>query len=261
MRVLTIGDRESAQILTRGLRKAGVDSFYQNVTNSVASYLKFIERLHSFDVVLGFHLGDCFRFIYLAKMFRKAFVLAIIGGDGFRYLESRGIKRLVLKVSLLLCDKRLFVTEQVKEAVGMEGTVFPIPIDAEQFKHSSDERIRDILYYCPRPDVYQLDWIIRYAQEHLHETITVLGYVDKIPLENVTTVSWVDYEDMPKVYQSHKRLIRMTLYDGHPKMIYEALLCGCEVVWNGEPIKDIPEEMLVENAIPRLIEILKGATR
>ncbi|MFX0211212.1 MAG: hypothetical protein ACFFDT_34850 [Candidatus Hodarchaeota archaeon] len=36
-------------------------------------------------------------------------------------------------------------------------------------------------------------------------------------------------------------------------MPYEALLCGCEVLYNDEKITEIPDFMLMENTIPKFI--------
>jgi hypothetical protein len=117
---------------------------------------------------------------------------------------------------------------------------------------------RDVLYYCPNPEIYRLNWILNYAEEHPDETITILGHSSSINLPNVRVIPGVSYQQMPRLYGMHRRLIRMTTHDGYPKMPYEAILCGLNVVWNGEKVTKVPSEMLMENTIPRIVTLLEG---
>lgn len=140
----------------------------------------------------------------------------------------------------------LYVTDQLKETVGVEGPIIPIPINTKHFYLLKLKRQNDILYYCPpNKPVYCPEWIEQYKETHPEEKITIL--TGKTP-----------YQKMPIVYNTHKKLIRMTKSDGYPKMPYEALLCGCEVWWNDKHITEIPSEMRMENTIPKLIEYLEG---
>jgi len=117
---------------------------------------------------------------------------------------------------------------------------------------------RDVLYYCPNPEVYRLDWILEYAMQHSDETVTIIGSPTTVDLPNVKVIPYAPYHEMPLLYNMHHRLIRMTTYNGCPKMPYEALLCDLEVIWNGQRIPKVANEMLMENTIPKLISILES---
>ena len=55
-------------------------------------------------------------------------------------------------------------------------------------------------------------------------------------------VPYVERSQMPALYRRHRKLIRMTTEDGLPRMIHEALLCGLEVIFNGDEVTKIPPE-------------------
>ncbi|MGA8857364.1 MAG: hypothetical protein WB643_09395, partial [Candidatus Bathyarchaeia archaeon] len=110
---------------------------------------------------------------------------------------------------------------------------------------------RDVLYYCPSGEanekIYRLSWIIEYAKTHPQEKITILGNVSHpanytIQLPNLEVIPFVERSQMPALYRRHKRLIRMTTEDGLPRMVHEALLCGLQVTFNGQIMKDVPKE-------------------
>jgi len=86
-----------------------------------------------------------------------------------------------------------------------------------------------------------------YARRHPGEKITIIGNIThpatyEVKLPNVEVVPFVNRSEMPAFYRHHKRLIRMTTEDGLPRMLHEALLCGLEVLFNGEEVKTIPRE-------------------
>lgn len=254
VRILLIGTL-NADILAQQLRYYGVDV-------EVMLPPRFPNPLlfRGFDVIYGIYLMSLTRSAPFVRFLRKKCLVHIIGSDAFSYANTQGVKKKLWNSTLRMCDEILYVTDELKQLVGLgRGKVIPIPIDTRMFKKSKvGAPKRDILYLCPNPEIYRLDWIVKYAKEHPDETITVLGCPCGIDLPNVEVIPLVPYRQMPKLYRMHRRLIRMTTHDGYPKMPYEALLCGLEVVWNGQRITKVPAEMLMENTIPKLLSTLKS---
>lgn len=251
MRVLLIGTL-NAEILAQQLRYYGVNAqTFQNVRHP------FLYK--NFDIVYGVCLLRTIT-IFLVKFWRKRCIVHAIGSDVLAYLNAGGLKRKLWNLALHVCDEVLYVSNGIQEVMGLErGKVVPIPIDTRLFgKSGYDGQKRDVLYYCPNPTIYRLEWILEYAKEHPNKTITILGHTQRSDLPNVKICPFVPYHKMPMLYNAHRCLIRMTTHDGSPKMPYEALLCGLEVFWNKQKITKVPKEMLMENTIPKLIEILKS---
>jgi len=258
MKILFVGTG-NADVLAREFHYYGVDAYVSAPSKWLAN--PFVYRV--FDIIYGVYLMDFCSSFPITKLLRKKYVIHIIGSDAFRYANANSKLELIRKklwnLILSQSEEVFFVTIGVKEIMGFkEGKIIPIPIDTKKFKKQeyAGEK-RDILYYCPDPKVYRLEWIVDYAKKHPDETITILGYKGRLNIPNVEIRSFISYDDMPSIYAKHRRLIRMTTHDGYPKMPYEALLCGLDVVWNGQKITSVPPEMLMENTVPRLISILK----
>lgn len=261
MKVLLIGTWESnAGILARQLSYYGIDAdviYFGRFPNPF-----YIDR---YDVIYGTYLYDGQYAILVAKLLGKKTIVHIVGTDAFKFAKRRKFFRSIKeKVALQLCDKIIYCSPELKRSVGLDGEVLPIPIDTKIFKPPvkiiSDEEKRDVLYYCPdhRPTTYKLNWILSYAKKNPNQTITILGLKQSLPMKNIQIVPYVPYEEMPTIYYRHKKLIRMTTHDGAPKMPYEALLCGLEVIWNGRELTRVPTSMLMEKTIPKLITLIKN---
>ena len=245
----------NADILARQLSYYGVETKVDLPLKVLASF-----NVRSFDMIYSVCFMRSIRLVLSSKFFRKNYVVHFVGSDALEYVSKRGFERKSSDMVLRLCDEVLYVTEELKQLVGLgRGKVIPIPVDTRMFRETGyDGERRDVLYYCPNPEIYRSDWIAKYAVDHPDETITILGSPNLSDLPNVKVISRVPYDQMAKFYQKHRRLIRMTTHDGCPKMPYEALLCGLEVVWNGRRVTNVPNDMLMENTIPRLISILES---
>lgn len=245
----------NAEILARQLRYYGVEA-------EVGLPPKFLSPIFfgSFDCIYGVCFMRSIGLALSSKFFRKNYVVHFVGSDALEYVSKRGFERKSSDMVLRLCDEVFYVTEELKQLVGLgRGKVIPIPVDTRMFRETGyDGERRDVLYYCPNPEIYRSDWIAKYAVAHPDETITILGSPNLSGLPNVKVISRVPYDQMPELYQMHRRLIRMTTHDGCPKMPYEALLCGLEVMWNGQRVTAVPKDMLMENTIPRLLSILES---
>lgn len=245
----------NADILARQLRYYGVESeagLPPKFPNSIF--------LRNFDFIYGVCFMRSVSLALSSKFLRKNYVVHFIGSDALDYASRRGVEKKSSDIVLRLCDEVFYVTAELKQLVGLgRGRVIPIPVDTRMFRETGYHgEKRDVLYYCPNPEIYRSDWIVKYAVDHPNETITILGSPNLLGMPNVKVISHVPYGQMPKLYQMHHRLIRMTTHDGCPKMPYEALLCGLEVMWNGQRVTTVPKGMLMENTIPRLVSILES---
>jgi hypothetical protein len=258
MKVLFVGTK-NAEILAKQFRYYGINAH----ALAPPRWISNPSNYRNFNIIYGVYLMDFCSSFPVVKMLRKKYVIHVIGSDAFRYVNAySGLEQIRKKLWDLILnqsEKIFFVTKELMKIMKWEkGEVIPIPVDTKMFKkHECSEKKRDILYYCPDPRIFQQKWIIDYAKKHPNEKITIIGRVGNISLPNIQVIPSVPYDKMPVLYNQHRRLIRMTTHDGYPKMPYEALLCGLEVLWNGEKITKLPPEMLMENTIPKLISILK----
>jgi hypothetical protein len=211
--------------------------------------------LRGFDFVYGIYLQTCSRYIIVAKLLGKKTMIHFIGSDAYWYSRERSMwRRAYWKAVLHLTDLVFYVSPHLENFVHAKGFVLPLPIVWSDFRSPHLRNIqpdRDVLYYCPggkrNAEIYRLAWIIEYARRHRGEKITIVGNIAhpatyEVKLPNVEVVPFVNRSEMPAFYRHHKRLIRMTTEDGLPRMLHEALLCGLEVLFNGEEVKTIPRE-------------------
>ena len=255
MKILLVGT-DNARILAQQLQYYRINA---NVIPPPEIPNPFLLRKYS--IIYGIYLLSLTRTTPLIKLLNKKSLIHIIGSDAYKYAKTtESMKKMLWKLTLNTCNEILYVTAELKQVMKTEkGKIIPIPIDTRMFKkqkHHGEKR--DILYYCPDPEIYRLEWILDYAKEHPKETISILGYPHQIRLPNVKVIHSMPYHKMPELYCMHRRLIRMTTHDGYPKMPYEALLCGLEVSWNNQRTTKIPEEMLMEKTIPRLVSIIEN---
>ena len=211
--------------------------------------------IRKFDIVYGIYIQTCSRYILVGKMLGKKTIVHFVGSDAYWYSRERSIwRRLYWRLVLHSTDLILYVSRHLEQMVRRPGFVLPFPIRTDEFRRSELREIqpeRDVIYYCPsgvaNEKVYQLSWIVKYAHDHPEEKITIIGNESHpanftIQLPNVEVLPFVPQSEMPQLYRMHKRLIRMTTEDGLPRMIHEALLAGIDVIFNGEPIRQIPPE-------------------
>jgi hypothetical protein len=248
LKILMVGSGGSNnEVVVDALRSKGFDIDYTEDVRTPS-----LSRLKGADVVYGAYLQTCSRYIGAAQMLGKKTVVHFVGSDAYRYAREKGLRALYWRMIVRGCDLVLYVSSHLEMLVRRPGAVLPFPIRIEQFKRIANPlRDRDILYYCPSGEenaiVYRLDWILSYAENHPQEKITILGnsahaanYLLAMP--NVEVIPFVAYDNMPSLYSRHKRLIRMTVEDGRPRMVDEALLSGLEVIFNGEKIPAVPPE-------------------
>lgn len=217
-----------------------------------------LRDVRAHDIVYGEYIMSASRLMKIAKCLRKKTVMHVIGSDAFRFSEEKFSWRWITWViGLKMTDRILYADDNLARLVGFEGFVLPYPIDTRIFrKQSYSGEKRDVLYYVNDGSEYRPEWIIEYAKANPDKTITVLGKLqsDSIP-RNIEVVNLVERTRMPEVYARHRQLIRMTTHDAaYPRMLYEALICGLEVTWNGKKITEVPSELMPEHFIRKFSE-------
>jgi hypothetical protein len=248
-RILVVGaGSPNADLVAEVLRNNGMNAEWTDKIRNPNPF--FIRR---FDLVYGIYLQSCARFILVAKMLRKKTIVHFVGSDAYwLHREQSSLRRFFWSIVLYLNDLVFYVSPHLEKLVGHPGSILPFPIQKAQFtKLPNSQPDRDVLYYCPsgakNQAIYRLDWILQYAKEHPDEKITIVGSINHpanftIALPNIEVVPNVARSEMPRFYQRHRALIRMTTEDGLPRMVHEALLCGLTVTFNGQPITDVPIE-------------------
>ena len=251
IRVLVVGaGSPNADFVAQVLRESG---FLADWTDELKFPNPF--RLRRYDVIYGIYLQSCSRNILLGKLLGKKTILHFVGSDAYWYARELSTwRRIYWKTTLRLTDLILYVSPHLIEFIGRKGTTLPFPIGIHQFNVPAPLEVqpeRDVLYYCPSGEanerIYRLAWIVNYARDHPDLKITIIGNQAhpagyEIPLPNVQVIPFVLQSEMSVLYRRHRRLIRMTVEDGLPRMIHEAVLVGMEVIYNGKPVFEVPPE-------------------
>lgn len=186
--------------------------------------------IKGYDVVVN--IGVHPRNIFYLSTCEGVKVNRFQGSDWYRSTIGKRQLKLFLR---LFPSKIMYASQQLKEEVRLPGEFIPVPVNTHHFYPRPMPRDKDICYYCPdgKEDIYQL---------HLAP-------------KNATILNGLTpYDEMPGVYSRYKKYVRNTVHDANPKMPYEALLCGCEVWWNGQQVVEVPDYMLAENTIPRWVK-------
>jgi hypothetical protein len=250
-RILAVGaGSPNADMVAEVLRSNGIDAEW---TDRVR--IPSLRKILRCGIVYGIYLQTCSRYILAAKLLGRKTIVHFVGSDAYwveRELSSW--RQRYWRYVLRHCDLLFYVSPHLEAMIGRKGVVLPFPIATEAFKQGKLLQVtpdRDVLYYCPSGEanekIYRLSWIIEYAKTHPQEKITIIGnvahqanYTTQLP--NLEVIPFVERSQMPAMYRRHKRLIRMTTEDGLPRMVHEALLCGLQVTFNGQTMKDVPKE-------------------
>lgn len=233
MKVLILGNKIN---LGEMLAKYGVESTTQNPIRHPPG---------KYDISMVFGAWSSKRVLGSMLLLPGTKVILLRGTDAYR---MSGETRASLVIAQRLGMHILYNGENLKELVGLEGEVWAVPVFTPNFKNLGKPRPVDVLYYCikGRDDIY--------CRDKFRDYITETG-------ESYTIADGsISASDMPTLYNGHKKYIRFTTHDANPKMPLEAFLCGCESWDNGHRVTEVPDFMLMEKAIPRLIEILEAWT-
>jgi len=226
---------------------------------SPRKHSSYLSEIAHHEIVYGEYLMNASRPMKIAKCLGKTTVMHIIGTDGFRFADEKySLPWLSWVLGLKMTDHILYADGNLARLIGFPGKVIPYPIDTGLFvKQEYDGEKRDVLYYVPDARAYyRPEWIVNYARDNPQLKITVLGNLctDNIP-RNIVIAPLVERHQMPQIYARHRQLIRMTTHDAaYPRMLYEALRCGLDVIWNGKRVTGIPREMMPEYFVRKFSE-------
>lgn len=145
-------------------------------------------------------------------------------------------------IHVIYCDATL------KEGVGIEGALLHSPVNENMFYNmKKKERIIDALVYVAKNEKL---FCMNKAQQ-----------LKKVYSKVMIIRGDVPYNEMPSLYNNSKRYYRNVLNDASPKSIYEALICGCEVIYNGDKITEIPKHMLSSHEMPKWFIYIEEVSR
>lgn len=239
MKVLITGEPNSnADNLARMFEYYGVETYLVPLRMS-----RFIKRWMLKirpDISLVFNVGH-FTWIIRTQRLGGKKIFRAMGTDVHKMdFVTRQVLRFLHKHNRArIC----YASHALRDKLGLDGEVLPTPIDTTRFYPMGLEREKDVLYYCRKKscDIYRMDRLEAYMREHPNETVTIAE-------------GSIDHLHMNRVYNQHKKYMRWTTHDANPKMIYEALLAGCEVWFNDTQITEIPDVMLMPVNIPKWID-------
>ena len=237
MKILIMGSG-NARSLGRMLSYYGVDV-------DIIDSIPIIPRKKNADISLVMGVWSA-QWLLRMQMLPGRKVYRIQGSDAYKMSSAT---RNTLRLMMLRGDSILYAADNLTKVVGLPGEVISTPVDTALFYPSEEvtDRSKDVLYYCPkgREATYRINKLYEYLKAYPTEKFTIID--GKVP-----------HKEMPDLYRSHRKYLRWTTHDANPKMPYEALLCGCEVWFNDERITEVPDFMLMENAIPRFISFFEG---
>lgn len=242
----------------------------QGFPNGLEYEKYWVSSFEGTDLYHGIFLDISYMGNVVAKNLGLPNICHIVGSDANIERPRMSIPWYILEATKKSADLFLFSSRELRDKMGIEGTVIAMPIDEDNWKPPGPTYPNlDVLYYCPNNQTYRMDWILKYAEENKDEYITVLiADWAQIPVEYPQNISWcplATYDELKYFYWDHKKLIRVTTHDGQkpPRMPCEALIAGLDVYFatdgSDEPKKlhlsDIPKRMYSKYTCPKYAKI------
>ena len=120
--------------------------------------------------------------------------------------------------------------------------------DAEQFRNDEAKIPNSFITvgFLNNPNYFRkgIDLIVEMAKSYPDNKFTVVGgTIDDIPVinvpSNVKLVDSVSYDELKALYAKHEFYLQLSICEGFPSAICEAMLCGCIPI--GSDVAAIPE--------------------
>ena len=191
--------------------------------------------LQEFDV---FHLISApLSVIRKVHIGRKPVIYHWIGTDVYRFINDQFLKRFVKKILIKSSQAmHLSVSETLQRElanIGIGCGFLPLSTPTIPGKVSPLSKKFSVLIYIPqdRWDFYHGDLIMKivYARPEIDFYLVGSGPAREMP-QNLCALGSI--KDMEPLYAKTNALLRMTIHDGLPKMLLEALSYGRHVLWS-----------------------------
>ena len=220
-------------------------------------YRELFRGVRSADVVLAWHIG---RHSWLASWLRRP-LACIVGGYEFVYLPeldygslgsftTRAMTRRVWRKAELLYVSQALADEAIR-AFGSPGRahVLPTGYDSSFWNPGDGPRSELVVSVCHAPTQARfrlkgVDLFLEVAARLPKVEFAVAGVMppDFSPpasLSNVRFMGWLDREALRDLYRDAKVYAQLSVHEGFPNAVCEAMLCGCVPV--GTPGGGTPE--------------------
>jgi len=207
-------------------------------------YRELIRGVRSADVVLAWHIG---RHSWLASWLGRP-LACIVGGYEFVYLPdldygglrsstTRAMTRRVWrKAELLYVSQAL--ADEATSAFGSPGRahVLPTGYDSSFWKPGDGPRRELVVSVCHAPTQARfrlkgVDVLLEVAARLPNLEFAVAGVMppDFSPPAkgNVRFTGWLDRKALRELYQEAKVYAQLSVHEGFPNAVCEAMLCGC----------------------------------
>jgi hypothetical protein len=230
IKILLYGEKYHAKAFCEQLENYEKGIFEPKYSEKALDY-----KLTDFDL---FHLiSPPLPAVMRFAKYNKPVLYHWIGTDVYRFLNDLHFKK-VFKRFLLRTSKvtNLVVSDNLKEelnSLNVNSAVLPlvklkfvneVPRFPEKFS---------VLSYIPekRWDFYKGDLILQIARNMPDTDFHIFSLEAKTSvLPNVFFYDFI--EDVSPFYKKSSALVRLTIHDGLPKMVLEALSYGRHVLWN-----------------------------
>ena len=177
----------------------------------------------------------------LARMLGKPVVRYWVGSDVLQMLRFRG-ERVRARAADAIINANVAVWHNLRKelkGMGIRSRVLlrPHPPAMAQPVRRLPRPFTVMAYLSNQPhkwDLYGGSFVMRLAKDHPQWRFLIVRHFGRgLPeLPNLSCLGDVPPAEMDAVYRRACVLVRMTLHDGLPRMILEALGRGLHVVWN-----------------------------
>jgi glycosyltransferase involved in cell wall biosynthesis len=112
-----------------------------------------------------------------------------------------------------------------------------------------------------------IDLILAIAKRFPNYKFTIVGnvFIEDEPPKNITFIKNTPQSELLKIYNSHQYYLQLSMFEGFPNALCEAMLCGCIPI--GSNVAGIPDiignsgYILKEKSIYNLVKIVQNLKR
>ena len=178
-----------------------------------------------------------------------------------------------LEKTIYTYDKVLYPKQGIRNfAKGIKTPIVEVVngYDTEKWKITNKKRIKNsfltVSFAVDKVGYYRkgIDMIIKLATHFPNYHFTIVGKVilQEARPKNVTLIENVPQKELVKIYNSHEYYLQLSMFEGFPNALCEAMLCGCIPI--GSDVAGIPDiigekgYILKEKSKIELFKIIKN---